>query len=301
MAEGLPGYRVGSVTPLGEGEDHIAFQVNDELIVRFGKDRDPEARAARVSAEARLLAGVAELSPVPVPEPVFMIAELGCLGYFKLPGVPLIDMDASERPSHAPSIAARLGELLRTLHTTPPDRMTGLVEIDDHPATAWLEEAARTYADVAETIPRAHRAAVERFLATTPPDRHGLVFSHNDLGIEHVLVDPATWTVTGIIDWSDAAIVDPACDFGLIHRDLGTAALDRALAGYPADLDGIEAIRARAGFYARCGVLEDLAYGLQDGHRRYLGKSLDALEWLYPAARARSTSGQAEDSGSISP
>jgi len=30
--------------------------------------------------------------------------------------------------------------------------------------------------------------------------------------------------VTGIIDWSDAAIVDPAHDFGLLHRDLGPAA-----------------------------------------------------------------------------
>jgi aminoglycoside phosphotransferase (APT) family kinase protein len=63
------------------------------------------------------------------------------------------------------------------------------------------------------------------------------VFSHNDLGIEHVLIDPGTWTVTGIIDWSDAAIVDPAIDFGLLygvavpcvdhHRDPPTSS-DRA-------------------------------------------------------------------------
>jgi aminoglycoside phosphotransferase (APT) family kinase protein len=40
-------------------------------------------------------------------------------------------------------------------------------------------------------------------------ERAELVLSHNDLGIEHVLVDPATLEVTGVVDWSDAAIVDP--------------------------------------------------------------------------------------------
>jgi aminoglycoside phosphotransferase (APT) family kinase protein len=34
---------------------------------------------------------------------------------------------------------------------------------------------------------------------------------------------------TGIIDWSDAALADPAYDFGLLCRDLGAAALDLAL------------------------------------------------------------------------
>ncbi len=43
-----------------------------------------------------------------------------------------------------------------------------------------------------------------------------------------MLVDPDTWEVTGIIDWSDAAIVDPAYDFGLLYRDLGPRARRRA-------------------------------------------------------------------------
>ena len=36
-----------------------------------------------------------------------------------------------------------------------------------------------------------------------PPDGDTLVFSHNDLGIEHVLVDDSATTVTGVeaIGW----------------------------------------------------------------------------------------------------
>jgi len=81
---------------------------------------------------------------------------------------------------------------------------------------------------------------------------------------------------------SDAAIADPAYDFGLLHRDLGPTALDLALRGYGAGVHEADEIKARADFYARCSVLEDMAYGLQDGHAKYLDKCLPALNWLFP-------------------
>ncbi|MEV4969825.1 phosphotransferase family protein [Streptomyces scopuliridis] len=279
----LPGYWIDSVVPLGEGEDNVAYEVNGELIVRFSKDPDPASRAVRVNNEARLLAAVAGFSPLPVPEPSFTVAEQGCLAYFKLPGLPLIDLPVSQRSAHAGSIATTLGELLTALHRVPVGRMAELVDTDDQPKALWLRDAAETYAAIAETVPMAHRPAVEAFLDAPPPTgRYALAFSHNDLGIEHVLIDPAAWTVTGVIDWSDAAIVDPAYDFGLLYRDLGPAALSLALHSYRTDVHDLQAISARAVFYARCGVLEDMAYGIQTGHEKYLDKSLAALEWLYP-------------------
>ncbi|MGW2053379.1 phosphotransferase family protein [Streptomyces sp. NPDC001840] len=280
----LPGYRIDSVVPLGEGEDNVAYEVNGELIVRFSKDPDPARRAAQVNDEARLLAAVAGFSPLPVPEPGFTVAEQGCLAYFKLPGLPLIDLPAPQRSAHARSIAATLGELLTALHRVPVGRMAELVDTDDQPKTLWLREAAETYATVADTVPTAHRPAVEAFLDAPPPTgRYAPVFSHNDLGIEHVLIDPAAWTVTGVIDWSDAAIVDPAYDFGLLYRDLGPAALAVALRSYRTDVHDLQSMSARAAFYARCSVLEDMAYGIRTGHGKYLDKSLAALNWLYPA------------------
>lgn len=280
VASHMPGYGIDSVVLLGEGEDNIAFSVNDELIVRFGKEPDPESRAAQVRGEARLLAAVAAVSPVAVPEPRFTVAERGCLAYFRIPGLPLIDADPAQRSAHGGSVAVALGEFLGALHAVPGGEMAGLVGTDDEPMTVWAEESAQIYGTIIGAVPPPHRPAVEAFLGAAPPaDPRDLVFSHNDLGIEHVLVDPDAWTVTGVIDWSDAAITDPARDFGLLYRDLGPDALDLALSAYQAD---VEDVRARAGFYARCGVLEDMAYGLGTGHRKYLDKSLAALEWLFP-------------------
>ncbi|MEV4527409.1 phosphotransferase [Streptosporangium sp. NPDC049304] len=280
VAEHLPGYQIEAVTPFGEGEDNIAYQVNGELIVRFSKEPDPARRATLVAREARLLAAVAGFSPVPVPEPEFTVAERGCLAYRRLPGRPLLDLPLPKRLAHGPSVAATLGGLLAAAHTVPVDQLAELVEVDNPPPSEWLDEAAEIHTAIAEEIPEAHHRAVKDFLDTPPPaDGCDPVFSHNDLGIEHVLVAPVTGAVTGVIDWSDAAIVDPAYDFGLLYRDLGPAALDAALGTY--QTGDLTTLRERAVFYARCSVFEDLAYGLETGQDAYIDKSLTALEWLF--------------------
>lgn len=266
VAAHLPGYEVESLTRLGAGLDNVAYEVNGDLIVRFGT-------GANADREARLLTAVGNFSPLPVPVPCF--TDAGCLAYPKLPGVPLLDAAGVD----GVPVAAALGGFLAALHAAPVERMAKLVETDDLPVDEWRREARETYSAVSANISSAYRRRVEAFLETPPPeDPHTLAFSHNDLGIEHVLVEPLSGAITGVIDWSDAAIVDPAYDFGLIHRDLGPAALDAALATYGATPAGL---RERAVFYARCSLFEDMAYGLETSRERYVTKSLVALEWLF--------------------
>jgi aminoglycoside phosphotransferase (APT) family kinase protein len=270
------------VVQLGEGLDNLAYEVNGELVVRFGKEPDLARRAAQLNHEAGVLAAVADVSPLPVPQPAFMVADQGCLAYFKLPGVPLVDMPRHQRSAHGTSIGATLGELLTALHAVAIDRMA--VETDHQPVAQWRHEATENYVTVAGQVPAAHRRSVEAFLDAAPPDDGWTpTFSHNDLGIEHVLVDPVAWTVTGIIDWSDAAVVDPACDFGLLYRDLGPAAARAAISTYRTDANDVAALSERVVFYARCSVFEDLAYGIETEQGKYVDKSLAAMEWLFPS------------------
>jgi aminoglycoside phosphotransferase (APT) family kinase protein len=179
-------------------------------------------------------------------------------------------------------IATALGDFLTAIHSVSAERFSDLVTSDDHPFKEWTLDAAALYATVAERIPEANRGSIETFLRAPPPqERYSTAFSHNDLGIEHVLVDPATWALTGIIDWSDAAFADPAYDLGLIYRDLGPAALDAALRSYRNEKEPVDALRKRATFYARCSVFEDLVYGVARGLTPYTDKSLAAMNWLF--------------------
>ncbi|MDF5756462.1 phosphotransferase [Spongiactinospora sp. TRM90649] len=244
----LPGYRVRSVVKLGEGLDNLAYEVNGELVVRGSREPDPEA----IRREAEVLGALREWATLPVPEPVFAAPEAGFIAYGKLPGTPL----QTAPLTGLGDLAAPLGEFLARLHRAP----IPLPE-DRHPMEEWLAEAEGHYRKIAGHLPASARRPVERFLQSAPPaEPERLTFCHNDLGAEHILV--ADGAITGVIDWTDAARADPAVDFALILRDLGPGVFENSLAHYDGEWDG--AASERAAFYARCALLEDIAYGLAE-------------------------------------
>ena len=280
----LPDRADGAVTPLGAGLDNTAFDVDGELVARLSRDLDPAERARLVRREARLLTVVAARSPLPTPVPVVTAAGDGCLVYRKLPGRPVLDLPADRRTGLAPALGAAVGGLLAALARIPPEEAAGLVDPDDTAPAAWLAEAGELAARLGDAVPARHRPAVQAFLDAEPPEpAPRLVLSHNDLGIEHVLVDPGTGRITGILDWTDAAVTDPARDLGLILRDLGPLALDAALSAYRPEPDDAARLRRRVAFLARCALLEDLAHGLATGQDAYVHKSLIGMCWLFPS------------------
>lgn len=156
------------------------------------------------------------------------------------------------------------------------------VHEDRTPLEEWRAEARASFAAVRQTIPPERMRGIEAFLLPpVPADAYTPTFAHNDLGIEHILVDTASRRITGIIDWSDAAIADPARDLGTLYRDLGDETLDAVLDHYRSGTNDPGALRERAVFYGRCAVFEDLEYGLRTGRDAYRHKSLAALGRLF--------------------
>jgi macrolide phosphotransferase len=60
---------------------------------------------------------------------------------------------------------------------------------------------------------------------------HETVLTHGDLHAGHILINART-EVTGFIDWTKAAINDPAVDFVAHYRTFGEDALDKLIAAY---------------------------------------------------------------------
>ncbi len=90
-----------------------------------------------------------------------------------------------------------------------------------------------------------------------------------------MLVNVEANAVTGVIDWTDAAIIDPVRDLALMYRDLGTEIFELTLAYYEGQFDDTNL--ERAVFYARCKLLEDIAYGVRTDARRYAEAGLAHL------------------------
>ena len=248
VAEHAPEHR-GPWSDLGSGLDHQAFRVGD-LVVRVTA---PDA-CAEVTREAGLLRLLAGRLPIPVPSPRFADPARGVLAYPLLPGRPLLG-----RTTPA-SAATHLGRVLAELHAVDPAAV-------DVPAEA--AEPREWLADL--TGPP---ELLEVLHADSPPPTDERVLAHTDLGAEHLLA--ADGRLTGVIDWSDAAVTDPALDFARPYRDFGPAFLDEVLRAYGRDSS---AFRRRITFFARCAALEDLAYG----DPAYTGPAARSLTWLFPA------------------
>lgn len=87
-----------------------------------------------------------------------------------------------------------------------------------------------------------------------------------------------------MLDWSDAAVTDPALDLARPYRDFGPAFLAELLDVYgPVDA----ATGRRIRFFARAGALEDLAYGAGAGRASYAEAARAAIGRLFGADRGR--------------
>jgi aminoglycoside phosphotransferase (APT) family kinase protein len=245
----------GRLARVGGGLDHDVFRAGD-LVLRVG---DP----ASVRREAELLRRLATLGlPCPVPTPSFVDEAGGVLGLGWLPGEPLLGRAAP------PGLAVTMGAMLRGLHATD---LTALADL------ALPAEGDDLSEHVHELVgPEALVATVRTTVPEPGPHR---VLVHNDLGAEHLLVTAGR--LSGIIDWSDAAVSDPAIDFARLLRDFGPAFLDDVVTAYGGAPD--EEFGDRVMFLARCAALEDLAYGTASGSRAHATAARSSLGRLFPA------------------
>ena len=250
------------------------------------KMTSPADLSRRVEMQRR----IGDRVSVPVPNVVRVRDDFGLVVIRLLDGTRLIDLPAIRRSDFGPVVAREIGTLLGQLHTADPDSYAALVPVDDYSPDEWKYEAAELAEVLGTVLDAEQRSDVRRFLTMPPPaSASRLVLSHNDLGIEHVLVSSASpaapnQRVTGVIDWDDAAITDPAYDFGLLLRDLGPAALDIALGAYARTGATAEGVVERGAFYAACKLLEDLAFGHEQDRPEYVEKSLGAWTWTFCAA-----------------
>ena len=205
-----------------QAEDHVVFDAG-QLIVKCGT-RDDFGVEASACERARSLG-------VPAPEVVSisMAAPIPHLALRKVPGVPLTDHDLSA--DAATRAARQAGAMLRQLHDTV---MPGFGWIDhDHfrvageirgKSASWVEEigaelepALDELVDVG-AITDAHATALRDEMAAQRPVIETVTqgrFLHGDLGRMHIMVDPADGQLTGLIDWGDVQVGDPAWDLAI--------------------------------------------------------------------------------------
>jgi aminoglycoside 2''-phosphotransferase len=218
---------------LGAGTESAAFRVDGEWVVRF-----PLVPAAQgtLATELALLPRLAPRLPVAVPHPVH-VGERGrqlvFCGYRALEGEPLSDAALS---ALSPSARARaldeLAALLDAIHRFPVERARAagvsfeLYKGAYHSAQENLE---RELCGMLDSTERARIARERRAFENAQPHPSTPVLLHADIKPEHLLHDPSSGALTGLLDWGDASLGHGDFDLAIISTFCGSHTLQGLL------------------------------------------------------------------------
>jgi aminoglycoside 2''-phosphotransferase len=245
LADHFPVRGGSHLEPLGQGDFCLAFKYGGQIIrvARHG------VAARAIQREAAVLAQIATLLPLPVPHPV-CYAPPACPPFTihdEVVGAVLtrerwesLAVEAREQ------VADNLASFLRTLHALPPEigLACGLARLDSAAIADSLRRGAA--ATIYRFLDRETRRRLDDALASwsipsSIPGR-GPSLLHCDIAPGHLLYDPGTDALAGVIDFGDLAVGDPARDFIYLYEDFGATLLAEVLSRYAgADAPGMMA------------------------------------------------------------
>ena len=268
----FPGLGEAPVRALRHGWSHWTF-AHGERVFRFPRTAND---ARLLEGELRLLPLIAPRLPAPVPVPEWVGEWRGR----PFAGYPVIEGRALRRVTlfgpGGGTIAREIGQFLGALHGFPPEQAAEalgvpLPERVPDPRE-WLEDIRmRVFPRLSATLRVAVEGGFTRYARDRfdPPPR----LVHNDLEFGHILERHGR--LAGVIDFSDAALRDPAADFAGILVDGGWHAVDDIARFYDRPLG--DGFHERVEFHYWTAPLHHIVYGLDTGEERYVGLGRSAL------------------------
>ena len=286
LAGQFPQLALESVVPLAYGFDNTVYVVDGTWAVRFPRR---QMGADLFAQEVGLLPALAPLLPVPIPVPELVGRPQGDYpwpfwGGPLLGGVELADAGLPD--AHREPLGAAIGAFLRVLHAPDVARAygTGMAHDPMQRATPSVRgPLGRTSLD--RLVVQGHWAhgspadvAYDELVAEGAPlgpPTGPEVLVHGDLHLRHVLVDDRGLP-TGVIDWGDACLADPARDLSFGYAALAGPARDAFFAAYGDPPDREREVRCRVLAAAVSAVLAE--YAVTEGMPALLAESLAGIE-----------------------
>ena len=266
------------ISPILQGWDSIVLDIGGEYIFRF--PRRPDVKL-QMEKEACLLPKLAQALPVPIPQFEFVWLEdpdpTACfVGYRKLPGQPL-----TPKAMTTSQITRQLAGFLSKLHRF--SSQPGACNLPAGTSQGWRQSYQKFFdwirSEVFPLLAEGARLAAtdlwQGFLNQEENFHFQPVLIHADLVWEHILFDPGRGCLTGVIDWGEAVIGDPALDFAGLFDIAGRDATEQVLCEYDGPVD--QTFWQRIHFYRTILPFHSIRYGLLSGSKAHLKKGLQQL------------------------
>jgi len=230
IGEHFPSMHISTLDALSEGWESVACLVNEHLVFLFPKR---EMAEHYLRTEIRLLPELAAHLPLPIPrfdyvaDPPGQHVPFAFVGYEILPG--MSSLAWPEEVLQAEWWKPHVGAFLTALHRFPvswarelgvrPISQTAKLTGKAAPAT-WRETLSdfyeltrqQAFPRLADELQSKLARRFEGFLAQEQHFAFEPVLVHADLWPDHILLKMPEQQVSGIIDFGDVGIGDPAMD-----------------------------------------------------------------------------------------
>ncbi|MGY5878730.1 MAG: aminoglycoside phosphotransferase family protein [Candidatus Thorarchaeota archaeon] len=221
------------------------YIVEDKYLFRFPSAILPlDEQQELVRREASLLPRLCNHLTYEIPSPEFVDAESDppYMGYKMIPGVSLSRPYESTNVKQQQFLGEQVGRFLSQLHGIDGS-ILGLGADGSYRPEESRSEFEEVFPKVQDVIfPKLSKAEIEwtevLFNDFLDPDENfefEPVLIHGDFDTSNILIDPKTYSVTGIIDFEESRVYDPAADF--IFLSEGSEFLSSLLNAYKGKID----------------------------------------------------------------
>ena len=257
--------------------------INGEYIFRF--PRYPEAQKW-LEVEIEILPMLRTSISLAVPQFDYICRKnpdfpWTFVGYPKIAGAPMAN--SLLKPSAWESAAQQLGEFLTQLHNYSR-KAAKQTQVPCFTATQWRDLYRTFYQQIkAEAFPimgselqTQLSTRFEIFLRSEKNFHFQSTLIHRDLCEDHILWDQQVGRITGIIDWNDVSIGDPAYDFNGLLTHYGEVFIQRIMDHYQGPIDNTTINRIR--FYSETSWCYCILHALKVKDQQLLQESMQGLE-----------------------
>jgi hygromycin-B 7''-O-kinase len=222
------------------GGSRPVYAVGDRRVLKLY----PTVSAADGITEARVLAYLSGRLPVATPELLAHGEYENGWHYVlmsQLPGTELAAAWPAIPRLHRDRVAGAVGEMLAALHGLDAGPLHAILGPADWAGFLAGQRATAAGRQRAVQLPDLWLSQIEGFLESVPlASGRERVLLHTEVIREHLVVDPGTWTLSGLLDFETSMTGDRGCEFatvGLFVSRGDPRLLGRILAGYGRSFD----------------------------------------------------------------
>jgi aminoglycoside 2''-phosphotransferase len=266
-----PDLKINKFQVNDKGWDNNIVIINESLVFRFPKS---ENVISKVEAEGKLLHLLKKKHPllqVPDYQYLYKNQMLKCVRYDYLEGRMLGDISMDLVKKNNQVNARLLGDFLTKLHSIDPGEADTMNLQTLHTYEYWGSLHSSVREEIFPYLKHMEKDLINSifrdFLDALPGYSIKKSIIHGDLTVSNIIYSEKNSRISGIIDFTDAQLGDPAFDFAGLYWAYGTDFTMKVLSWYRTNESKDSLLRRVQSFYGLQPIFHELLYAVRNGKK----------------------------------